>query len=157
MGYSFIKRLHRDAWSKRPAFPDESQRPILVHHKTVRWHLAFAPVQPVGGSEDTAAAAWVPIGEVLSRLEFDEEKRAFEVLRASKEMAGLQRAPLGSDASGGAPAAAAPQQEEKDSVGERPRKKRRAEKAKEEDHDEEEEHNEEEEGESAAVRELETS
>ena len=30
VGYSFIKRLHADRWSKHPAYPDEARRPILV-------------------------------------------------------------------------------------------------------------------------------
>ena len=30
VGYSFIKRLHADRWSKHPAYPDEARRPVLV-------------------------------------------------------------------------------------------------------------------------------
>jgi ADP-ribose pyrophosphatase YjhB (NUDIX family) len=38
-GYTFIKRLHGDAWKRHPAYPDKAQRPVYVTHKSVRYYL----------------------------------------------------------------------------------------------------------------------
>ena len=82
VGYSFIKRLHKDKWLKHEFYPDESKRPILVTHKIVKYYLATATSEAArdisdGGTEEATAVKWIPTGEVLSNLEFEEEKKAF--------------------------------------------------------------------------------
>lgn len=53
---------------------------MLVTHKTVRYYLARASLSAVGGSDETVAAEWVSVREVLGRLRFDEEKRIFKYM-----------------------------------------------------------------------------
>lgn len=82
--YSFVSRLHRDRWEKHAAYPDESQRPISIAHKLVRYYLAVID-EPLAVSiqeDEVADAKWIPISEVLSRLShaegIDSFKRFFE-------------------------------------------------------------------------------
>ena len=53
---------------------------MLVTHKTVRYYLARASLAAVGGSDETVAAEWVSVGEVLRRIRFDEERRVFKFM-----------------------------------------------------------------------------
>ena len=39
--YTFVDKLHKDAWQRHPDYPDSSKRPICVVYKTVRYYLAF--------------------------------------------------------------------------------------------------------------------
>ena len=77
-------RLHKDRWRLHAAFPDESRRPTLVTHKTVRYQLAVADGTPPpdAETEEAEAVAWVPCAEVCALLSHDEERRAFEGLLA---------------------------------------------------------------------------
>ena len=49
----------------------------MVTHKIVRYYLARASLAAVSGSDETVAAEWVEVGDVLGRLQFDEEKKVF--------------------------------------------------------------------------------
>jgi NAD-dependent SIR2 family protein deacetylase/8-oxo-dGTP pyrophosphatase MutT (NUDIX family) len=87
VGYSFIGRLHSDRWRKHASYPDESRRPIVVSHKTVRYHLATcgreqAGTTQLGDTEEAEVVEWVAWTEVHSRLRHEEEKRAFAALMA---------------------------------------------------------------------------
>jgi bis(5'-nucleosidyl)-tetraphosphatase len=68
--YSFVSRLHRDRWEKHAAYPDESQRPVSISHKLVRYFLAVVeePLEISVQEAEVANAEWIPISEVISRL-----------------------------------------------------------------------------------------
>ena len=84
VGYSVILRLHKDRWRQHEAFPDESRRPILCTHKTVRYQLAVADgtPPPEAQTEEAEAVRWVPCAEVYALLSHDEERGAFRTLAA---------------------------------------------------------------------------
>jgi inhibitor of KinA sporulation pathway (predicted exonuclease)/8-oxo-dGTP pyrophosphatase MutT (NUDIX family) len=67
-GYSYIGHLHIDKWCKHKDFPDQTKRPILVIHKTVRYFLAYIDdikqaQDCIGKTSESAQVAWVPISK----------------------------------------------------------------------------------------------
>lgn len=68
--YTYAGRLHKDAWMRHPAYPDESKRPVTVFFKTVRCFLAVVeaatPLKPQ--EEEVGVCEWVPLAEVPARL-----------------------------------------------------------------------------------------
>lgn len=93
VGYSFIKPMHADRWRLHPAYPDEAARPMLVHHKVVRYYLATATVdgpnvasmRPEIAADQHAeveGAEWVACAQVEERLAHEETKRVFRALLA---------------------------------------------------------------------------
>lgn len=94
VGYSFIKRLHKDRWQHHEDHPCEEKRPILVTHKVVRYYLAFVNTEDAAqvasdGTEEASACEWVPRSQVEGRLKHAEEKAALETLLAREEAAYL--------------------------------------------------------------------
>jgi len=87
-GYSFIKQMHIDRWRQHPAYPDETARPTLVHHKVVRFYLARVDesVDPTRllneqrQDEEIEAVEWVPCTEAGTRLAHEESKQVLRVL-----------------------------------------------------------------------------
>lgn len=87
-GYSFIKPMHTDRWRLHAAYPDETARPTLVHHKVVRFYLARVAesVEPVSllikqsQDEEVEAVEWVPCAEADNRLAHEESKQTLRAL-----------------------------------------------------------------------------
>ena len=99
--YTYAGRLHKDAWMRHPAYPDESKRPVTVFYKTVRCFLAVvesaAPLR--AQEEEVGLCEWVPLSEVPARLagrkDMLEEYTAFF---SSKAVRDAIKAPAGAPA-----------------------------------------------------------
>ena len=89
VGYSFIKQMHTDKWRKHPAYPDEATRPILVHHKIVRYYLATATDGMAQScscrdecQNEVEAVEWVACSDAEARLAHEESKAVYRKLLA---------------------------------------------------------------------------
>jgi len=83
--FTFTSRMHGDRWKVHAAFPDESRRPFVVYHKLVRFYLAVLPAEvPLLPQEaEIAAAEWVSLSSVLSRLPLEDMRERFSSFVAS--------------------------------------------------------------------------
>jgi 8-oxo-dGTP pyrophosphatase MutT (NUDIX family) len=96
--YTYAGRLHKDAWQRHAAYPDESKRPTCVFYKTVRCYLAVLdgappPLRPQ--EEEVAACEWVPLGEVASRFTRDDMREEYVPFLASERVqAAIATSPL---------------------------------------------------------------
>ena len=93
VGYSFIKQMHTDRWRKHPAYPDEAIRPMLVHHKIVRYYMAtttdgMTQSYPCRDErqDEVEAVEWVACTEAEARLAHEESKAVFRKLLAQCDM-----------------------------------------------------------------------
>lgn len=68
--YTYAGRLHKDAWQRHPAYPDEAKRPATVFFKIVRLFLAVVDEPPPlkAQEEEVACAEWVPLQQIEARL-----------------------------------------------------------------------------------------
>ena len=68
--YTYAGRLHKDAWARHAAFPDEAKRPVTVFYKTVRCFLAVLDRAPPlkAQEEEVGACEWVSLEDVEARM-----------------------------------------------------------------------------------------
>jgi len=76
VGCSVVEKMHHDTWKKHPTYPNELQRPTLCYHKQVTYYLAEVDEESpdVGPNNETIEVEWVPMKQVLKRLQHDKEK-----------------------------------------------------------------------------------
>ena len=99
--YTYAGRLHKDAWMRHPAYPDESKRPTTVFYKTVRCFLAVveaaAPLR--AQEEEVGLCEWVPLTEVPARLAGRKDMlEEFTAFFQSKAVRDAIKAPTGAPA-----------------------------------------------------------
>lgn len=63
--YSIVAKYHHDKWIHHPLYPNESERPLLVVHKTVTFFPAYLPVpQEISPQlSEVISAGWFTIPE----------------------------------------------------------------------------------------------
>jgi len=92
VGYSFVKRMHSDAWKRHPDHPDESKRPVLVHHKTVRYYGAWTDIEvrtdktKLPRTDEAYEVEWLEISDAFAHAEREETKKVLQTLLDSNSL-----------------------------------------------------------------------